>query len=77
MKPDPTISTQKFVSLRGKYTLALRKQSSTEQYPIKSFLDQLDIEMYLPTYQDDIRITQKYCLAKICDQILFFCQVER
>ena len=41
------------------YTLALSKQSSIEQYPVKTFLDRGRIKRYLPTNQDGITITQK------------------
>ena len=39
--------------------LAVSKQSSIELYPVKTFLDQVVIRRYLPTFQDGITITQK------------------
>ena len=58
----------------AKYTPALSKQTNMELYSVKIFLDQVEIERYLTTYLDGIMITQKQCLVRICDQILFFCQ---
>ena len=75
MKSESTISTKKFVSEKGRiYVSALSKQSNIELYSVKTFLDQVEIGKYLLTYQDGIMITQKQYLAKVCNQILFFCQ---
>ena len=58
----------------AKYTLALSKQSNIEQYPVKNFLDKMEIGRYLPTSLDGMRIISKQYFIRVCDQILFFCQ---
>ena len=72
MKSEPTISTQKFVLKMGR--IYAGSKQTIELYPVKTFLDQIEITRYLPTYQDGITITQKQYLAKVFNQTLFFCQ---
>ena len=61
-KSESNISTQKFVSERGRIYAGSKQ---TIKHPF-----------YLPPYQDGIKITQKQYLAKVCDQTLFFCQEQ-
>ena len=42
----------------GPYAGSFCKQSNVELYPVKIFLDQVEIGRYLPTYLDGIMITQ-------------------
>ena len=72
MKSEAIFSTQKNVSVRGRTCIGSKqtiKQSSIELYQIKTFLDQVEIAGFLPTYYDDIMITQKQYIAKVCNQI--------
>ena len=50
------------------------KQTNTELYPVKIFLDQVEIGGYLPTDLEDTMNIQKQNQVRICDQIWFFCQ---
>ena len=70
MKSEPTISTQIFVSEKGRI-YAGSKQTIKHRAVL---LDQVEIGRYLPTYQDSITITRKQYPGKVCDQTLFFCQ---
>ena len=47
-----------FVPKWVKYTPALSNQSNIELYPVKTFLDQVEIGRYLPTYLDGKIIIQ-------------------
>ena len=62
MKSELNISTQKFVSERGRIYASSKQASS-----IRTFSDQMEIGRYLLTYQDGKTIIQKQYLAKVCD----------
>ena len=57
MKSEPTISAQKFVLEMGR--IYAGSKQIIKLYLVKTFLDQVEIERYLLTYQDGITIIQK------------------
>ena len=73
MKSEPT---RNLFQREAEYMLALSKQSSIKLYQVKTFLDQVEIGKYLPTYHDGIIITPKQYLGKVCDQTLVFFKGE-